>query len=138
MNLTTNFGLVRVIRQVVQAQDTFTVELARRLAALEPMPRVTIACLKIGVVRTNIRRTFPGWMKVLVPLLLDPFLAITPSQAADAAVRLLLAEEFEGGTGALFRYIHAFKAFAPDAQTLDPTMGQRLWELSERLIAQTV
>ena len=136
VNLTASFGLVRVIRQLAQAQDTFTVELARRLDERNPVPRVTAACLKIGVVRTNIRRTFPRWMKVLVPLLMDPFLALAPAQAAAAAVRLLLAEELEGRTGTLFRYIRAFKPFAPDAQTLDPVMGRRLWELSERLIAQ--
>jgi len=68
---------------------------------------------------------------------MDPFLAITPAQAAAAAVHLLLAEEFEGRTGALFRYIRTCKLFAPAAQTLDPVMGQRLWEPSERLIAPT-
>lgn len=137
VNLTANYSLVRAIRQMCRAQDIFTVELARRLAEPDAIPRVTIACLKLGPVKTNIRATFPLWMKRLLPLI-DPFVALTPRQAADAALRLLLADEFEGVTGALFRYVRRFKPLAPDAATLDPGAGRRLRELSERLVAQAL
>jgi NAD(P)-dependent dehydrogenase (short-subunit alcohol dehydrogenase family) len=137
VNLTANYGLLRAIRQMCHALDVFTVDLARRLAALDADPRVTIACLKLGPVKTNIRATFPLWMKGLMPLI-DPFVALTPRQAADAALRLLLADEFEGATGTLYRYVRTFKPLAPDAATLDPSTGQRLRELSECLIAQAL
>ena len=137
MSLAANFSTLRAVWQVCEAQDVFTIELARRRAAAELEPRVTIACLKIGVVRTNIRRTFPWWMKRLVPLLIDPFLAQTPAAAADAALRLLLADELEGVTGALFLKIRTFRPMAPAARTRDPLTARKLWDLSERLAAQS-
>jgi hypothetical protein len=41
------------------------------------------------VVKTNIRKEFPRWMKWLVPLLMDPLLGQTPQEAAGAALKLL-------------------------------------------------
>jgi NAD(P)-dependent dehydrogenase (short-subunit alcohol dehydrogenase family) len=134
VNLTANFVTLRAVLQFCQANDIFTVELARRLTA---DLRVTIACLKIGVVKTNIRQEFPRWMKVLVPLL-DPFLAQTPQEAAGAALRLLLDEDLEGVTGALFLKIKKLKQLTPSAGVRDPEEGTRLWELSERLTAKAL
>ena len=57
----------------------FVLELARRLTAAEPSPFVTVTVLKV-VVRTNIRFQFPSWMKLLVPLVFDPFLSQTPQR----------------------------------------------------------
>jgi hypothetical protein len=68
---------LRSVLQVCQANDLFTVELARRLHARDQPSDVTIACLKIGVIETNIRRCFPGWMKLLVALVFDPLLGQT-------------------------------------------------------------
>jgi NAD(P)-dependent dehydrogenase (short-subunit alcohol dehydrogenase family) len=138
VNLTANFTTLRAVWQFQHANDTFTAELTRRLAAAagDGGARVTITCLKIGVVKTNIRREFPWWMKWLVPVVLDPFLAQTPQEAAESALRLLTAEEFEGVSGALFSKIRAFKRVEPDARVLDPEEGRRLWALSERLAAQ--
>ncbi len=135
VNLTQDFSTLRAIWQACEAQDVFTVELGRRRAVAEPEPRVTITCLKIGVVRTNIRKTFPWWMKRLVPLLIDPWLAQTPAEAAAPAMSLLLGDEFEGVTGALFLNIRKFRPLVPSARTRDPLAGRRLWELSERLAA---
>ncbi len=134
VNLTANFVTLRAVLQFCQANDIFNVELARRLTA---DLRVTIACLKIGVVKTNIRQEFPRWMKVLVPLL-DPFLAQTPQEAAGAALRLLLDEDLEGVTGALFLKIKKLKRLTPSAGVRDPEEGTRLWELSERLTAKAL
>lgn len=134
VNLTKNFATVRAVLQFCQANDVFTIELARRLMAADPIPRVTITNLKIGVVKTNIRREFPRWMQWLVPLVFDPLLAQTPQEAADSALRLLLSKDFEGVTGALFLKIRKFKQVAPPARA--PEEGQRLWELSERLMAK--
>jgi NAD(P)-dependent dehydrogenase (short-subunit alcohol dehydrogenase family) len=86
VNLTRNFSTIRAVSQYCRANDLFTDELARRLAG-EPNPeKVIVSCLKFGPVKgTNIRHGFPWWMKLVVPLLLDPLIAQAPEQAADAA-----------------------------------------------------
>jgi NAD(P)-dependent dehydrogenase (short-subunit alcohol dehydrogenase family) len=83
VNLTPNFATLRAVAQFCQANDVFTVELARRLAATGDS-KVNITSLKVGVVSTNIRREFPWWMRLLVPVL-DPFLSQTPQEAAASA-----------------------------------------------------
>jgi NAD(P)-dependent dehydrogenase (short-subunit alcohol dehydrogenase family) len=133
VNMTSNFATLRAVLQFCHANDVFTTEFARRLDAAGLAQRVTVTCLKIGVVKTNIRREFPWWMKSLVPLLLDPLLAQSREEAAGAALGLLLAPEFEGLSGALFSKIRKFKRVRPTARVLTPDEGRRLWELSERL-----
>jgi retinol dehydrogenase-12 len=139
VNLTSKFSLLKMIGQSCQVNDVFTVEQARRLAASNEH-RVTITCLKMGVVKTNIRNgpDFPWWMKVLVPLVMDPLLGQTPEEAAESALKLLVAAEYEGVTGALFLKIKKFKQIVPDASVTDDYIGERLWELSERLSASSV
>jgi len=113
VNLTANFTTLRAVWQFCQANDVFTVELARRLVV--DAPHVTITSLKLGVVKTNIRREFPRWMQWLVPLVFDPLLAQTPQQAAESALWLLLAQDLEGVTGALFSKIRKLKQVVPTA-----------------------
>lgn len=136
VNLTRNFMTLRAVLQFCQANDMFTVELARRLGTANGQNRVNITCFKVGVVKTSIRREFPLWMKLLVPLLLDSFLSMTPQQAASSALQLLLAKEFEDVSGALFLNIKKFKPVAPDKTALDPVMGSKLWKLSEEMIGR--
>ena len=133
VNLEKQFSIPRVVSQFCAANDVFTAELSRRLALCSNELRVTITCLKIGVVKTNIRRDFPMWMKWLVPLLADPLLGQTPREAANAALRLLLSAEFEGVTGALFLKIKKFKRLpaAPDEKHSET--ATQLWRLSECL-----
>ena len=133
VNLTANFTTLRAVWQFCQANDVFTVELARRLAETDGDPRVTITSLKLGVVKTNIRREFPRWMQWLVPLVFDPLLGQAPQEAAESALRLLLAEDLEGATGVLFSKIKTLKQVIPTARVRDPEDGRRLWELSEHL-----
>jgi len=94
---------------------------------------VTISCLKVGVVRTNIRRQFPRWMKWLVPLIMDPLFAVSPEEVAREGLRLLLGPEFEGVTGGLFMFIRRFKAIGIPQTIRDPQMRSQLWQVSERL-----
>lgn len=136
INLTRTFGILAMVPQFCQANDLFVMEQARRLAGSGDQPRVTVTTLKVGVVRTNIRRDFPLWMKVLVTLVFDPLLGKTPEQIAEQAMRLLVSPEFEGKSGLLFTQIKRFKAAEPDARTADPREGQRFWEFSERLAAR--
>ena len=138
VNLTRRFGLVSVIRQFCAANDLFVIEQARRLAEMDALRRVTITTLKVGVVRTNIRRTFPLWMKLLVPLVMDPLMGQTPEQVATSALRLLVSPEFEGETGSLFTQVRRFEATQPGRHTRDPLEGRRLWHFSEQLAARAL
>jgi NAD(P)-dependent dehydrogenase (short-subunit alcohol dehydrogenase family) len=135
VNLTRHFGIRTVVSQFCQANDLFVIEQARRLAERNKPPRVTITTLKVGVVRTNIRRTFPWWMRMLVGLVFDPLFGHTPEQIAASAMRLLATPEFEGASGRLFTQIKRFKVAEPGARMQDPREGQRLWDFSEHLVA---
>jgi NAD(P)-dependent dehydrogenase (short-subunit alcohol dehydrogenase family) len=131
INLTKGFTTVRAIRQFQQANNVFTVELARRLhRAATP---VTITCVQPGMVATNIRRNFPRWMRWVVTLA-GPLLALPPERTATSIVTLLCDPAFEGLSGAHFSHIRRFKpARVPAAHR--PEEGARLWALSEHLIA---
>jgi NAD(P)-dependent dehydrogenase (short-subunit alcohol dehydrogenase family) len=136
VNLTGRFGVLRAVSQFCEANDVFALELARRMTAAVLSQNVAVTVLKVGAVRTNIRRQFPTWMKLLVPLVIDPFLSQTPEQIAASARHLLLDPKFEGVSGALFRHIRQFKAQKAGPRTRDPAEGRRLWALSEELAAQ--
>ena len=136
VNLTGRFNVLRMVSQFCAVNDLFVVQQARRIATARPMQHVTVTTLKVGVVRTNIRSQFPRWMKVVVPLLFDLFLSRSPQQIAGAARRLLVGPEFEGETGALFLFIRHFGKIPAGRRASDPALGRRLWEFSEKLIAQ--
>jgi hypothetical protein len=55
--------------------------------------------------------------------------------AADSALKLLLAPEYEGLTGKLFVMNKKFKQIIPGTSVTEKQIGKRLWELSERLSA---
>jgi NAD(P)-dependent dehydrogenase (short-subunit alcohol dehydrogenase family) len=134
VNLTGKFGILRAVSQFCEANDLFVLELARRMTATEPPPLVTVTALKVGAVRTNIRSQFPAWMKLLVPLVIDPLLSQSVDEIAASARRLLLGPEFEGVTGTMFRHIKRFRQLRPGRRTGDPEQGRRLWDLSEQLV----
>ena len=136
VNLTGRFGVLRAVSQFCEANDVLALELARRMTAAVPPQNVAVTVLKVGAVRTNIRSQFPAWMKLLVPLVIDPFLSQTPAQIAASARHLLLDPKFEGVSGALFRHIKQFRAVKAGPRTSDPAEGRRLWALSEQLAAQ--
>jgi NAD(P)-dependent dehydrogenase (short-subunit alcohol dehydrogenase family) len=136
VNLTGRFGVLRAVSQFCEANDVFALELARRMTAAVPPQNVAVTVLKVGAVRTNIRSQFPAWMKLLVPLVIDPFLSQAPAQIAASARHLLLDPKFEGVSGALFRHIKQFRAVKAGPRTSDPAEGRRLWALSEQLAAQ--
>jgi NAD(P)-dependent dehydrogenase (short-subunit alcohol dehydrogenase family) len=135
INLARKFSTLAAVFQLCEANDLFVLEQSRRLAAANLGSRVTIAALKVGAVRTNIRKQFPLWMKVAVPLRIDPFLTVSPDEIAASAESLLFGREFEGKSGAVFTQIKRLKATLPGRRTADPQDGRRLWELSERLVS---
>jgi len=136
VNLTGKFSILRAVSQFCEANDVFVLELARRLTATEPSPFITVTVLKVGAVRTNIRSQFPTWMKLLVPLVIDPLLSQSVGEIAASARRLLLGPEFEGITGTMFRHIKRFKELRPGRRTGDTEQGRHLWDFSKQLIAQ--
>ncbi|MGE5275619.1 MAG: SDR family NAD(P)-dependent oxidoreductase [Acidobacteriota bacterium] len=135
VNLSRGFSTLRAVWQSCCANDLFAVELARRLsrACGAARPHVMVNCLKIGVVKTGIRRNFPRWMRWAVPLLADPLLAQTPADAAESALKLLLDEAFESESGQLWSKIRSFRRVSPEARVADPAERRRLWELSEAM-----
>ncbi len=133
INLAKGFGIVKLVSQFCEANDVLTVELARRLPG-----DATVTTLKIGVVKTNIRATFPTWMKVLVPILFDPLLGLRPEKVAAAALDLLLDPKFADHSGALFQMIRKFKPIETPKRAADLVEGSRLWNFSEDLVANAL
>ena len=129
INLDRRFSTIRAVSQLAAANDLFTLELARR------RPDLIALGLKLGPVRTGIRRQFPLWMKVLIPLFLDPFVTQPVERIGEAAMRLLVSTEFESASGRLFQFIKRFKPVDPGSHTGSPDAGRRLWELSAKLVA---
>lgn len=134
VNLTTNFSMIRAFKQFHYANDVFAVELARRLIVPADRPLVTISCLHPGPTKTNIDKEMPLWMKLMVRLVIHPLFSHTPDVPAAAALKLLLADEFEGESGALFSVIGKFKRVTLSRNVQDPEEGERLWAFSETLV----
>jgi NAD(P)-dependent dehydrogenase (short-subunit alcohol dehydrogenase family) len=102
LNFSSGFGIVRVVRQFCRANDLLALSLSEDLKTAGDHAPVSVGCLKLGVVKTDIRRTFPRWMKILVPLVLDPFVGQTASEAADAAIMVMDTVSVERKGGPLF------------------------------------
>src|SRR5262249_14242339 len=127
VSLKGKFTTAGVVRQFCAANDLFTTELARRLADPDTRPLITIPGLKLGVVKTGIRRGFPTWMRVLVPLVLDPLLGLTAKEAAEAVLGLVGGPDFEGMSGERFIKIRKFRRIPPVPAQAAPDDGPRLW-----------
>jgi hypothetical protein len=81
-------------------ERSLVLELAERIAR-NGQKGVTVNSYKLGVVKTNIRKNFPWWMYLVVVLILDPIIGMSPAEATQPALLLLLAKEYEGITGRL-------------------------------------
>jgi NAD(P)-dependent dehydrogenase (short-subunit alcohol dehydrogenase family) len=109
LNFSSGFGIVRVVRQFCRANDLLALSLSEDLKPAGDHAPVSVGCLKLGVVKTDIRRTFPRWMKILVPLVFDPFLGQTASEAADAAIIVMDTVSVERKGGPLFTKIRRLR-----------------------------
>ena len=138
VSLSRGFATLKAVSQFCAANDLFVVEQNRRIEAQGWTGRVTIASLKVGAVKTAIRRQFPLWMKVLVPLLIDPFITLAPDTIAASAEQLLLDPAHETASGRLFRQIRHMVPAREIAQTHDPDEGRRLWAASEGWVASAL
>jgi len=134
VNLTTNFSTIRAFKQFHYANDVFAVELARRLLVRSERPSVTISCLHPGPTKTNIDKEMPLWMKLMVRYVVHPLASRTPDAPATAALKLLLADEFEGDTGGLFSLVGKFKRVPAPRNAQNPEECAQLWTFSEALV----
>lgn len=136
VNLTKNFTMITAFRQFHYANDVFALELARRLTVPGSTPPVTISCLHPGPTKTNIDREMPLWMKLMVRIVVHPLFSRTPDVPAAAVLKLLLADEFEGESGALFSLVGKFKRLTLSRNVQDQEDGKRLWAFSEQLVTK--
>jgi NAD(P)-dependent dehydrogenase (short-subunit alcohol dehydrogenase family) len=131
LNLSARFTTLRAISQFCRANDLFTIELGRRMASTL---RISINNLKLGPVKTNIRKEFPLWMRIAVPLLADPLLGQAPETVARYSARLLVDTEFEGVTGELFKMIKRFKRLPSQNSSRNREEAKKLWRVSQQLL----
>jgi NAD(P)-dependent dehydrogenase (short-subunit alcohol dehydrogenase family) len=104
----------------------WTRELARRLAG----SGVTANCFHPGGVATRLGQNDAWWTKLLGRLL--PLVLRTPEQGAATGVWLATAPELAGVSG---RYFADGREKKPARFAEDDAAAQRLWTLSEQLVA---
>jgi len=115
------------------ANAIFAIELARRLEGTG----VVSNCLHPGAVRS-------GWgsggdtrgLERLSILFAQPFM-VTAHRGAQPIVRLASLPKFAEATGGYYvgGYLSRCAKHTPASAALDPVAGQRLWEVSEALVA---
>ena len=123
------YGVNKAYGQSKRANIAFSYELAKRLAGTG----VTANCLHPGVVRTNFGSQTGGlfgmvWSKLARPL------ELSPEQGAQTIIYLASSPEVEGVTG---MYYQKKKPIKSHAQTYDPAVQTRLWQVSEQLTKMT-
>jgi NAD(P)-dependent dehydrogenase (short-subunit alcohol dehydrogenase family) len=135
VNFSHGFGIVRVVRQFCRANDLLALSLSGDLKSAGDRAPVSVGCLKLGVVKTDIRRTFPTWMKFLVPLVFDPFLGQTATEAADAAMMVMDTVSVERKGGPLFTKIRRLRRLGAGVTAESIDEWSRLSALSNAMAA---
>jgi NAD(P)-dependent dehydrogenase (short-subunit alcohol dehydrogenase family) len=122
------YGNLRTYNQAKLAVLLWTYELARRLKGTG----VTVNALHPGITATNFPSGMTGvlaWgMRLSKPLLL------TPEKGAQTTLYLATSPEVEGVTGKYFVKSHETKS---SNDSYDQTVGARLWEVTEQLVARS-
>jgi NAD(P)-dependent dehydrogenase (short-subunit alcohol dehydrogenase family) len=136
VNLTSNFSLIRFVSQQCHANDLFIIEQASKLLE-NKCDTITINIYKLGVVKTNIRKNFPVWMKWIVYLIFDPLLGLTPKEAAEPVIRLLLDKKYQKISGAIFIKIKKFKQARLSEKMMDKNERIKLWNFSKQMIEKS-
>jgi NAD(P)-dependent dehydrogenase (short-subunit alcohol dehydrogenase family) len=104
----------------------FTYALARRLEGT----RVTANALHPGVVASGFGHNDGGWVKWGFTLI-RPFL-ISPEKGAGTSLYLATSPEVEGISG---KYFSRSREKRSSGESYDITVQERLWEVSERQVA---
>lgn len=103
----------------------FMKELDRRLIGSD----VTVNAVHPGVVRSEIRRNTPWWVKHFIEPLGYLFVAKTESEGAQTSVHLAVADELESG-----QYFVDCKRARYSSKCDDLELARKLWEVSEELV----
>jgi NAD(P)-dependent dehydrogenase (short-subunit alcohol dehydrogenase family) len=117
------FWGVPVYQQSKLANVLHAFALARRLAGTG----VTVNALHPGVVGTEIMRGVPRLLTAPVKLFL-----LSPEKGAACSLHVATAAELAGVTG---EYFEKSRVGRPAAAARDEAAQERLWEVSERLVA---
>ena len=108
---------------------TFINELSRRLNAGDV--KISAFSLCPGPVNSNIAREAPWIFKPLLKLIFYIFFR-SPSKAARPVVYLAASGDLEGKA---LDYLFIFERKDMDEKTQDPENGRKLWELTEKFLA---
>ena len=126
---TSRYGGMQVYSKTKLANIYFTTELARRL----DRTGVTVNCLHPGTVATGYGRdgdssgVLAFGLKVIKPFILSA------EQGARTSIYLASSPDVAGVTG---KYFVKCKARNPSAAARDDEAAQRLWKVSEEIVAQ--
>ncbi len=123
------YGIMRAYSRSKLCNVLFASELARRLDGAG----VTSNSLHPGGVNTNIWSDAPAYVKPLV-FLLKPFM-LSPKEGARTIVQLSADPALEGITG---RYFEKMRPVAPAPRAQDEALARRLWDVSLRLVGQSI
>ena len=110
------------------ANVLFTNELAQRLEG----SGVTANSLHPGFVATNFGKNNGGIVGFFMPVV--QMFALSPEKGAETSIHLAASPAVEGVTG---KYFTKKMPVQPAKAALDIAAQRRLWEVSEKLIAQT-
>ena len=110
------------------ANVLFTNELAQRLEG----SGVTANSLNPGFVATNFGKNNGGIVGFFMPVV--QMFALSPEKGAETSIHLAASPAVEGVTG---KYFTKKMPVQPAKAALDIAAQRRLWEVSEKLIAQT-
>ena len=109
---------------------TFSFELSRRLHANDSEP-VSVFALCPGPVNSNIAREAPGIFQPVMWLVFAMFFK-SPEKAAEPVLYLAASKDLEGKQ---YDYLFKMSRKQIDEKAADPANGEKLWRLSEELIA---
>ena len=114
-------------------------KLANLLFSLALIPRlestkITVNCVHPGAVSTGLGTQNKTVFSRILPFVLKPFFK-TPEQGAQTTLYVALAEDLNGVTG---RYFADCKQARPKPWAQDEAAAQKLWQLSEAMIAEKV
>jgi NAD(P)-dependent dehydrogenase (short-subunit alcohol dehydrogenase family) len=122
MQLATRFNPIRATLQAALAKVVFSFELARRLEGTG----VTSNTFHPGLVRSNLARSFPWYVKPLVGL----YEFLFASEECPTGVYLASSPDIEEVTGA---YFVSGRTVPFEPKHAGKRRGALLWEISERL-----
>ncbi len=116
-----NFNSLNAFGASKMANLLFTYELARRLENTG----VRVNAFNPGLMRTSILKEAPVTIRLIGWLL-----SSSPDRAAEDVVKLATAQEFAHIHG---KFLRKGKEVEPGEYALNPAIGLKLWEISERL-----